>query len=214
MWSTTIPRYTENQGSKAVKLVLVRLWHERMKHVWISIASIVVLVVLAILVISLMIQSSIVKETGIAVITVILAMAGWIANNIQNRFIQRKQHTLDVLLNSRFSETWNSHRKVVDKYFPPGNYIDPDVVLKEENNEIRESVKVIGNYYEFLAASMRLGDLDEPLLKACVRNQACQFYRRFERYVRRVRYIQNNDNVYADFSALFYRWRREDEVPL
>jgi hypothetical protein len=63
-------------------------------------------------------------ETGVAIVLAsYLASLGWIYTNYANGQIQRKSHTMNVLIQLRNSTEFNKHRALVLAKFPFGRRV-------------------------------------------------------------------------------------------
>lgn len=123
----------------------------------------------------------------IAYVAALAALAGWMFQGWLSVRNSRKQHTMNVLLQTRLNPQFADHASKIEAVFPPGNPITFEALTKPENAQVRESVRWILNYYEFIAAGLRHGDLDEPLMQDCMLTQFCRFYKKSESYIRDVR---------------------------
>lgn len=117
---------------------------------------------------------------------------GWFVHSHNNLNSERKQHTVNILNSSRMSSVYQEHlRLATDKYNDPYKHVtEADVKLytewrkgsitidfsseeakvKKDINTIRaiQSVMYLLNYYEFVAAGVFSGDLDEEYLYATI----------------------------------------------
>lgn len=117
----------------------------------------------------------------------LVALAGWMVQSFVAMRNSRKQHTMNVLLQTRLNEIPAKHIKQIDKTFPNGADISYAELSKEENRDAYESVRWILNYYEFVATGIRHGDLDENLMCDCICSQLCVFCKRADDVIRNVR---------------------------
>jgi hypothetical protein len=150
-----------------------------------------------------------------------LATIGWIFQRDASLLVSRKQHTLNILLQMRQSEVFNRHRANVLSEYPGETEVRPEdvenLVRKREDPasygitdtgkekvSIIESILYLGNYYEFLAASMFEGDLDEYLLRRSIRGLATRYYTKVLPVLEH--YRKTHPNSYIEFSSLNRRW--------
>lgn len=125
------------------------------------------------------------KLPMVAMLAATAATIGWIAQRQGSINISRKQHTLTILLQFRQSELFNRHRTNMFSYYPDGIDITPAEAVKlldqrknsdlysvelngEQTYPVIESIYYICNFFEFLAAGVRMGDLDGDLLNETI----------------------------------------------
>lgn len=110
-----------------------------------------------------------------------LATIGWIIQNYTSRELQRKQHTMNILMQFRNSSEFRRHNYNIYTQYPFGRDVpkkDVKRLLKEigstknydrENPDalppVLASFISILNFYEFLAAGFRQEDLDNELIE-------------------------------------------------
>jgi hypothetical protein len=122
------------------------------------------------------------KTAVVAVVAATAATIGWILQRQVALDVSRKQHTLSILLQLRQSELFNRHRINLFASYPDGVSIpaaDVPTLLSArtlatnystnpngtQTFPMVESVYFICNFYEFLAAAVRQGDIDSHLLR-------------------------------------------------
>ena len=164
-------------------------------------------------------------------IAAMLATMGWLVQRDAAMFLNRKQHTLNILLQMRQSETFNKHKTHFLSRFPfRTNVTDADVeaLLKEREDAAKygltdgketkfpmaESVLYIANFYEFLSAAIRQQDLDEQLLYDTVGDIVVSNY---EKILPVIRHYQKpaadgkpTTAAFAEYSWLYHRWKNRD----
>ena len=112
----------------------------------------------------------------IGLFAAILATAGWLTTALISRSNSIKQHTMNVLTQVRLSNEMNKHIDTLFSKFPLDTVISAqDLSDSKIQDDWRRSARYIANYYEFLAVALRYGDLDEKLLKDCIRSQFVGF---------------------------------------
>jgi hypothetical protein len=124
-----------------------------------------------------------------------LATIGWIAQRDAALFVSRKQHTMNILVQMRHSELFNRHRFNVFYHYPGQIDIPPADVAGlfaardiqanygvdhtgKDKYPVIESIIFLANFYEFLAAAIDEGDLDEALLRKSIRGVAIRYYQK------------------------------------
>lgn len=167
-----------------------------------------------------------------AVAAAALATIGWLVQRDNALFINRKQHTLSILMQMRQSETFNSHRNRVHAKFPPGTGISRQDVqwLLEQRKDpsnyadgadgkpqypLIDSIQFLANFYEFLSAAVRQKDLDESLLYESIGNIAINYY---EKVAPWLRHFQQpgpdgapSTDTYNHYWWLYQRWKARAE---
>ena len=138
---------------------------------------------------------------AVAILAAAAATIGWLMQRQAAIEISRKQHTLTILLQLRQSELFNKHRAKIFSKWPDvvslspesaaetyaerlsiDNYaIDPNTGLQKL--PLIESIRYICNYYEFLAAAIYHGDIDDALLKTSIGPLMAQTYYKFENLI-------------------------------
>jgi hypothetical protein len=108
------------------------------------------------------------QQNLITVFGIVAAITGWIFTSWVSMRNVKRQHTMNVLLQSRLSQAYQQHmKKVVEIYlgssgFNPVQINDWD---QTEKKEAIEGIKYLLNYFEFIAIGIKSGDLDEGTLR-------------------------------------------------
>lgn len=151
----------------------------------------------------------------------LVALAGlmvhaWIA--VRN---SRKQHTMDVLLQTRLNPQFSKHAGKIQKTFPGQMEIASEILNQEDNKEVKESVAWILDYYEFVSTGIIHGDLDERLMRDCICTQFCIFCYRVGEVIKAERHEDELGNpsvarkrVFKSVVWLQKRWQRKINYPL
>jgi uncharacterized protein DUF4760 len=121
-------------------------------------------------------------ETGVAILlAAYLATMGWLYTNYMNSIIQRKAHTMNVLIQQRNSTEFNRNRSLVLAKFPFGRRVTTNDLaeLKRERADATaytpdkvptlDSAYYIANYLEFISVGVLNGDLDDTLIERTFR---------------------------------------------
>lgn len=125
-----------------------------------------------------------------AIIAAALAAVGWLTTQELTRTLQKKRHTMEILIKIRESVVFDRHRLRILKHYPPwSNVSDEEVepLLKESQDAslyddksgeepLYNSIAFVANYYEFLASGVRQGDLDFDLLNETYGSIILRFY--------------------------------------
>ena len=150
----------------------------------------------------------------------LVALAGLMAHALIAVRNSRKQHTMDVLLQTRLNPKFWEHAGKIQGTYPDQTEIVPEILFKEENKEVRESVTWILNYYEFVSTGIIHGDLDERLMRDCICTQFCAFCRRVDEVIKAERHEDEFGNpsvarkrVLKSVRWLQKRWQRKINHP-
>jgi hypothetical protein len=101
-------------------------------------------------------------EPSLAIlIGAVFATLGWLYTARRSRVLARKQHTINILLQTSFNKEFgDSFRTVADMLAKPC----PDLTQPDLKEEWYHYIRMM-NYYEFTAVGIRYGDLDERLIR-------------------------------------------------
>jgi len=144
------------------------------------------------------------------------AVWGWVVTSYMTLRNSIKQHTINTLLQSRLSATYMAHAVCINKqFFPPNtltyDHVPIDFFEDKSNEEIIQSVAYILNYFEFLSAAVRYGDLDETLLRSALGGILGRFYERMMLFIKSQRGDDGNVILYPrqleHYTWLYKRWK-------
>jgi hypothetical protein len=152
---------------------------------------------LSILLVTLVLISALIfyvkGETGQAILLAsYFASLGWIYTNYVAGHIQRKAHTMNVLIQLRNSTEFNKHRSLVLSKFPFGHPITvndlPALNAERARGDaygpdkvpILDSAYYIANYYEFISVGVMNGDLDGGLIQHTLRTILTNWFTHLE----------------------------------
>lgn len=152
----------------------------------------------------------------------LVALLGWVVSAYVSLSSSIKQHTVNILLQSRLSTAFNDHKDAILSVYPnkpkiiliPGSDIrklDNGTLTKKKFKAL-DSLTYILNHFEFIAAGIHHGDLDEALLKSCLRNIICSWCEKSDDYINYVRGKDKNGvfkkpKVYEHLLALRDKWK-------
>lgn len=149
-------------------------------------------------------------QTWPAVWTVSAAAIGWMVTGLVSIQNSIKQHTINTLLQSRLSATYQEKIKTMDKKYPPSNDGRTPVALGDwenvDNKDSLEAYRYLLNYYEFLAVGIAAGDLHGGLLRRSLRGVICVNVRAAWQYVAYMRLP--DERIYEHLLALYKVWNR------
>lgn len=145
------------------------------------------------------------------------AVWGWVVTSYMTLRNSIKQHTINTLLQSRLSATYMQHAACINKtFFPPNEltYEPVPIELTRDNpdEEVIKSVAYILNYFEFLSAAVRYGDLDETLLRSALGGILGRFYERMIIFIKFQRGDDGSKILYPrqleHYTWLYKRWKK------
>lgn len=153
-----------------------------------------------------------------------LATIGWIVAAHLNAIAQRKNHTLNVLLQFRTSPLFAYHRANMYNHYDYENVITENdfqklidqrehfIYIKNEKDTtvpILDSIEAIANFYEFSLAAMEANDIDEDLLKATIRGLMVRFYKASEVVILAHRKYNSHGTTNTKTYELLEKYARE-----
>lgn len=139
-------------------------------------------------------------------IAAIMATAGWVYTIRRHRIIARKQHTFNALLTASFSQDYNKSIQILSPYLRMRTKIK---IGKDQDEEVVSCLRFLLNHYEFLAAAVRIGDIDEKLLKRTERGLILSAIISGENYIYNQRDGPTRKAVYEHLDWLYRRWTSE-----
>lgn len=144
-------------------------------------------------------------QPGIAIlVAAVLATVGWMFTARRNRTIARKHHTFNVLLTMSFNDVFIEAYETLAPAIK--NKKLPKSLDGRSNNDLRNATKIILNHYEFLAAGVRNGDLDEKLLKDSERSMVVHLYEGCGEFIYAVRDNRKRQTINEHLEWLAMRW--------
>jgi Domain of unknown function (DUF4760) len=142
---------------------------------------------------------------GLAIIVAaILAILGIFYTSRQQRKLLRKQHTYQVLdkLNDwgEFQENYDFAASLIKSGDPV-----------PESHEHR--IDFLLNYYEFLAAAIIAGDIDEALVRRVEESRLCRLFLKLLPYVEQNRRELASEKLWENMEFICHRWavHQDDE---
>ncbi|HVR51104.1 MAG TPA: DUF4760 domain-containing protein [Pseudorhodoferax sp.] len=155
-----------------------------------------------------------------SIVTIAVAILVWIGTSYVTVRNSVKQHTMNVLLESRLSETYLRHAKAVARAFQNQNGALTPMTQAEYNDPPPEidfgSLNYQLNYFEFIAVGIRHGDLDESLLKESMRGIVCSVFCIADVYIQNCRKGSEDPKRTKTFEHLCWlhrRWRNDSALP-
>lgn len=145
--------------------------------------------------------------TGLAILTFVL-------NARRAERAQRKQHTINILFQSRMSEYFQDTNRRRKEIFPT----DQDIFLEDWKEkralggkfaEGADALQQMLNYYEFIAVGINQKDLDEELLRQSLRGIMCNLVDDARFMIAELR--AGDEKTLTHLAELYERWRDKGE---
>lgn len=134
----------------------------------------------------------------------ILASAGWIFGQRQNRKLTRLEHTFRVLDNYREdSAHWEANERFV------GMAKRNDLPTPDDNHRAEDiaALRKLLTHYEYIAAGIFTGGLDETIVCECDRGNIVNLSLYGIDYIQRVRDSRGRQAIYRNLTDLGKRWQ-------
>jgi Domain of unknown function (DUF4760) len=138
-----------------------------------------------------------------ALVGVAMATLGWLYTCRRNLRLSRKQHTFTALLNTSFAPMYHEN---MDKIRVPINTRTMPDLDASENAQQRRALQFILNYYEFIAAGVRNGDISERLLRDSERGTIVKLFEVSQGYIGSIKTARDRQAVYEHIEWLYKRW--------
>lgn len=140
------------------------------------------------------------------ILTITLATMGWVLTNFINSRNSIRQHTVTVLTQMRMSTEFMKNANKLQILVENKTLIDFKYYLNlDDKDPIKESIRYILNYLEFVAAGMRLGDLDEQLVRSAQRGMFIRAYKMCEKYILEIN--SDSPSTFEHLIATYNRWK-------
>jgi len=107
------------------------------------------------------------------------AITGWLISSIVAVRNSIRQHTMNILLQSRLSQTYVDRATLVhERYFHPLGirHLTEEELHTNAPEAQLPALRYILSYLEFIAVGIRYGDLNEKLMRRTLRGLACSLY--------------------------------------
>ncbi|NIZ14532.1 DUF4760 domain-containing protein [Phaeobacter sp. HF9A] len=152
---------------------------------------------------------------GIAMTGIMIGASQYRQSSRSARQARQKQHTINILFETRLSEYFQTTNRKRLAYFPA----DTDIFLSDwlharNSNDLDEkdaaaALQELLNYYEFLAVGILKEDLDEELLHQTIRGMMCNLVDDARYMIAEMR--EKDVNILKNLVTLYDRWRVEKE---
>lgn len=165
------------------------------------------------------------EDASIITLTVLVSsyilICGWWVQGVMSKLATKRQHTVNTLIQSRLSTTYQEKlsdcgnllpsqdyflsRKVVEVFSERENQSHRlDLILNDAFKVKVRAVCYILNYFEFLAQGIKKEDFDEELLRLCLSGHVRNLERKFYHLIT----VENEKDreVFEGFIWLAERW--------
>ena len=137
-------------------------------------------------------------------VAAVFATSGWVYTARKSRTLARKQHTINILLNSSMSAMKISAQDTLRKYLDETH--DFPQKDSDDYNSIIPDLRFLLNHYEFIAAGIRRGDIDEFLVLDTERRSILTAYEKTKHYIFALRNDRRSQSIYEHLEWLHARW--------
>jgi hypothetical protein len=119
--------------------------------------------------------------------------------------LARKQHSLNVMLTASFNKEFRDAYKTIAPFIRANNL--PDIQTDDNgNNDLREALRLVLNHYEFVAAGIRNGDMDETLIRDSERGTILTIFEAVQKYIESLRTTRRRRSINEHLEWLHRRW--------
>ena len=155
----------------------------------------------------------------------VLATIGWILHYFNAHDLQRKQHTLDLVIQFRQNEVFQEHERNIFAHYPMGQKV-PATDLERLHSDLKnkanfrrnehgiytppvlQSIRFVANYYEHISAAVRYGNLDQAMLRETIQDIMSGYRSKIDSYIQEMQ--KKDREFYEHFTWLVNQWDDED----
>lgn len=134
----------------------------------------------------------------------ILASAGWIFGQRQNRKLTRIEHTFRILEKYRDDD---AHWKATERFVAMAKRDDLPTPDDDHRAEDIAAMRKLLTHYEYIAAGIFVGGIDEQIVRECDRGNIVNLSLYGGGYIRRVRDSRGRQTIYKNLTDLGKRWK-------
>lgn len=147
----------------------------------------------------------------------VLISIGWFTQAVLQKIAHRRQHTVNTLMQSRMSETYQKRLDNMQNQIKGHSFIsEPTAIafaklgykdgaqLSEKSSDLLRDCLYIANYFEYLAISIRRKDLDSDLLFDCWSGVVSNLERKL--FYLFVHLRKKDPDVFNEFEWLCEKW--------
>lgn len=140
-------------------------------------------------------------------LSAILATTGWLYTARRARSLARKQHTINLIVTQAFDVPMRDAQGKIAIAFKGNNVVPP--VGSPEYETLLPSLRLVLNHFEFIAAGIRRGDIDERLIIDAQRGTILSVYEKSEKHIFAIRNSRRRSALYEHLEWLHGRWERK-----
>jgi hypothetical protein len=132
-----------------------------------------------------------------------LATLGWLYTGRKARTLSRKQHTINIMVQASFNKEFREAFALIAPQIRAKQCID----FNDKNHEaLVDAYRRVLNHYEFMAAGLRNGDLDEALLRDSERGTILNLIETCQENIFKLRTSRRRQSIYEHLEWLYRRW--------
>lgn len=155
------------------------------------------------------------SNTVLLLLGTLAAILGWLCSTRSQVLNNRRNHSMQLLIESRLSERYMTYVNQVSKISNEFKLRNPrqDYLVKEYFDaltvEQKNSILYMLNYCEFIAVGIRFGDLDESLMLNTFGSMLKTNYE-FSKEIIKYKQIEKKSH-FEHFTALYTRWYKTSD---
>ena len=146
------------------------------------------------------------EETVAVLIGVFFAVVSWLFSAAATRRLSRKQHTINLLMNSGMDPAIKAAMELVQNNL--NSKTCPNFSSVKDAPK-RVAFRLLLNHFEFVAAGLRNGDLDEQLVYDSECHTILDLYNTYLPNIEKRQKERNLGTLYEHTAWLSKRWRRQ-----
>lgn len=142
--------------------------------------------------------------TGVAIIiSTGFATLGWLYTGRLQRLMDRRQHTYRIIIRQQDDEKFSVALERIRSLLEKGKIPRPD---DETSREDVDKIDYLLNHYEFIAAAIWVGDVDEQLMKLCEYSRITKLHVKMADYINDCREYREQPTMFENLESLSSRW--------
>jgi len=135
----------------------------------------------------------------------ILATVGWLYSARRARSLSRKQHTINIIVTQAFDAPMREAQSKLASAFKNHGTSLP-LPGSPEHAALLPYLRLVLNHFEFIAAGIRRGDIDEMLVWDAQRGTIIALCNRAEKHIFSLRDTRARRSMYEHLEWLVRRW--------
>ena len=137
------------------------------------------------------------------IIGAVLATVGWLYIARRHRTLARKQNSLNTLLTASLDKEIRENLKILSPYLLKKEEL---ILNNDTDKNLRYSLQILLNHYEFVAVGIRNGDLDEVLIRDSEHGTILCLFACSTKYIDTLRNTRPRRSIYENLEWLCKRW--------